>query len=487
MFKLASSALLLSFFVSAFGAKVAIIDSGVDYEHGLLKPKMWMNKIDTTFDNRDQDGNGYEDDVYGWNFGENNSMVIDYKYLGTFSQDPYIFFGIQGRSFLGKQTEADIEWLKSKGLYREPGQQSDASDTACKVSLTDQEKEAQKEIDPEFMKEMQIFGNFVHGTHVAGIVAQQNPYAEIMAVKLLPTEVGPKLVQKFLRNKSIKLGLREKLIQGLLTFLATQQSRQFIEMGDYLKSHKMDVANGSFGMGFNQAKMIIKFIYPIIFFKKPNCEELTKYSRFFINKAAELATQMTERASDTLFVFAAGNDGLDNDTFGTSPANIRADNSITVAATLGNSKLASFSNYGKEYVDVAAPGVVIESSIPGDEYLQVSGTSQASPYVAKVAALIKDENPNLKPVEIKKILMGTVDKKSFLVKKVISEGVVNINRAKYAAKLSLKTDLKVAIEDSKLSVADISELDVQAPLGPLGFGASVGTSYLPMTPMYILK
>ena len=63
---------------------------------------------------------------------------------------------------------------------------------------------------------------------------------------------------------------------------------------------------------------------------------------------------------------------MDNDQFPTSPANIRADNSITVAATMGRDQLAVFSCYGATKVDVAAPGVTILSSIPGDEYLRVT-------------------------------------------------------------------------------------------------------------------
>ena len=75
----------------------------------------------------------------------------------------------------------------------------------------------------------------------------------------------------------------------------------------------------------------------------------------------------------TLFVFAAGNDGTNNDKYPTSPANIDSPNSISVAATLDRSKLASFSNYGKKTVDVAAPGVSILSAAPGDNYIKVSG------------------------------------------------------------------------------------------------------------------
>jgi hypothetical protein len=65
------------------------------------------------------------------------------------------------------------------------------------------------------------------------------------------------------------------------------------------------------------------------------------------------------KAPETLFVFAAGNDGMNNDLYGTSPANIKADNVITVGATYKNEFFAPFSNYGTKMVEVAAPGMLI--------------------------------------------------------------------------------------------------------------------------------
>jgi subtilisin family serine protease len=146
---------------------------------------------------------------------------------------------------------------------------------------------------------------------------------------------------------------------------------------------------------------------------------------------------------------------MNNDKFPTSPTNIEADNVISVAATYKYNFLAPFSNYGQNKVDVAAPGMLIHSQIPGNEYLKVSGTSQASPYVARIAAQIKDENKALTPKEIKQILMGTVDKKEFLKAKVRTNGIVNLNRAVSAAKLSLTMGVDAAIQTSNINIADV--------------------------------
>jgi hypothetical protein len=79
---------------SAHSAKIAIIDSGLDYKHEMIAPNLWTNSQEVE-DNRDEDGNGYQDDVHGWNFAEQNGKIIDYKYLGTFSDDPKIFFDLK--------------------------------------------------------------------------------------------------------------------------------------------------------------------------------------------------------------------------------------------------------------------------------------------------------------------------------------------------------------------------------------------------------
>jgi len=71
-----------------------------------------------------------------------------------------------------------------------------------------------------------------------------------------------------------------------------------------------------------------------------------------------------DNCPDALFIFSAGNAGLDNDTFPTYPASYDSPNIISVAATTSTDTLASFSNYGSTSVDLAAPGVDIHSTIP---------------------------------------------------------------------------------------------------------------------------
>lgn len=438
-----SLCLLMATVANVNAAKIAVIDSGLDYKHEMITPNLWTNANEVE-DRRDNDNNGYQDDVHGWNFAEQNGMIIDYKYLGTFSPDCKKYFDIQGKIFLKQATEAEIAWLRAKVQ------------------------------EPAFIKEMGKFGNFVHGTHVAGISIRDSK-SEAMGIKLIPTEV--KLWEDGLRQMKSSNIDRWELLQKAFDALAGQQMALLADIGRFIAFHKGDIANGSFGTGFNQAKMITDNAYKILFFKKPSEEDSKRAASMFINALVKAGQSFVSAAPNTLFVFAAGNDGLSNDEFGTSPANIKADNVITVGATYKNEFFAPFSNFGTKMVDIAAPGMLIDSAIPGNDYLQVSGTSQASPYVANVAAKIKEANPKLKPVEIKKILMGTVDAKGFLKDKVSTGGIVNSERAVVAAQISNTLPVGMAITKAKFQVKDAesfvrSDVDAKSVIP------------MPLTPMF---
>lgn len=419
-----SLCLLMATVANVNAATIAVIDSGLDYKHEMITPNLWTNTNEVE-DRRDNDNNGYQDDVHGWNFAEQNGIIIDYKYLGTFSPDCKKYFDIQGKIFLKQATESEIAWMKAK--FQEPA----------------------------FIKEMGKFGNFVHGTHVAGITIRDSQNAA-MGIKLIPTEV--KLWEDGLRQMKSSNVDRWELLQKAFDALAGQQMAMLNDIARFIAFHKSDIANGSFGTGFKQAKMITDNAYKILFFKKPSEEDSKRAASMFINALVKAGSTFVAASPNTLFVFAAGNDGLSNDEFGTSPANIKADNVITVGATYKNEFFAPFSNYGTKMVDIAAPGMLIHSAIPGNDYLQVSGTSQASPYVANVAAKIKEANPRLRPVDIKKILMGTVDAKGFLKDKVSTGGIVNSDRAVVAAQISNILPLGMAIVKAKFEVKDAESI-----------------------------
>ena len=131
-----------------------------------------------------------------------------------------------------------------------------------------------------------------------------------------------------------------------------------------------------------------------------------------------------------LFVAAAANGGADgigdnNDVTPNYPANYPNSNIISVAATDNRDRLASFSNFGVNTVDLAAPGVSILSTLPRNTYGNYSGTSMATPHVAGVAALIKSQNPTADDGAMKAQILQFAEKKTSLKNKVATGGRLN--------------------------------------------------------------
>ena len=263
------------------------------------------------------------------------------------------------------------------------------------LSVADLKKEIQKELDgfekvqsgenlktnyrkvlgdnPDDIKDTKYGDNNVmgpdkkeilHGTHVAGIVAQvrnNNIGGDGIAnnVQILTVRAVPDGDEY---DKDIALGIR------------------------YAVDNGAKVINGSFGKAFSPHK---QWVYDAI-----------KYAE----------------SKDVLIVHAAGNDAKDIDKENNFPNDSDdkktefADNMITIGALnyeYGTNVVADFSNYGKLNVDVFAPGVKIYASTPKDTYQFLQGTSMAAPNVAGVAALIRSYYPTLTAKQVKHILMDS--------------------------------------------------------------------------------
>ncbi|MCA1916200.1 S8 family serine peptidase [Methanospirillum hungatei] len=134
-------------------------------------------------------------------------------------------------------------------------------------------------------------------------------------------------------------------------------------------------------------------------------------------------------ASSAVVVCAAGNSGANADSNPQYPAAFTSSNILSVAATDYNDKLASFSNYGPNSVDLAAPGVSIYSTSKSGTYQYLSGTSMATPHVSGVAALIKSQNPSMSATQIRSRIFSSVDAISSLSGKVGSGGRLNAAKA----------------------------------------------------------
>ena len=132
---------------------------------------------------------------------------------------------------------------------------------------------------------------------------------------------------------------------------------------------------------------------------------------------------------NVLFLAAAGNDTSDNDVTPMYPASYRLPNVISVAASDRTEQLADFSNFGAQSVDLVAPGDFIFSTVPGNNYSYMSGTSMACPLVAGAAALLKAFKPSLSAQQLKSALFRSVDRFAAYEGKVASGGRLNVLRA----------------------------------------------------------
>ena len=143
-----------------------------------------------------------------------------------------------------------------------------------------------------------------------------------------------------------------------------------------------------------------------------------------------------------LIVCSAGNDGKDTDVEHYSPAGANLDNIISVANSKSDDELSYSSNRGVVTVDLAAPGSEIRSTVKGNGYAMMSGTSMAAPYVAGVAALIKSVRPDLTSTQIKSCILEGVDPISALQGEVLTGGRLNAyNAVSNALALSKNTTL----------------------------------------------
>jgi subtilisin family serine protease len=284
-------------FTGSYDSVIAVIDTGIDYTHPDLAANIWTNPGEIAGNGLDDDGNGFVDDIHGYDFINNDGDPMDDNAHGTHVAGTIGAVGNNGVGVVGVNWNSSIMALK--------------------------------------------FLDADGSGYTSGAVAAIN-YATMMR-----TQYG--------------INVR--------------------------------VTNNSWGgSGFSQS------LYNAI---------------------------VASSAADMLFIAAAGNSNSNNDSSPSYPASYDLDNIISVAATDAGDNLAWFSSYGKTTVDLAAPGVGVLSTVPGNGYSSFSGTSMATPHVAGVAALAFGYAPDATARQVKDAILAGVDPVSSLANITVTGGRLN--------------------------------------------------------------
>jgi len=187
------------------------------------------------------------------------------------------------------------------------------------------------------------------------------------------------------------------------------------------------------------------------------------------------ALEQAIAASGALFVAAAGNSGSSSKMY---PAGYSLDNIISVAATDQNDLLASFSNFGSDWVDLGAPGVDVLSATRNNMYRPLSGTSMATPHVSGVAALLMAQFPLMTNAEVKAKILDSVDSLPSLQGKTVTGGRLNAARALGAQPDPADATPPAAVTDLAVDPVGVTPTSLTLNWTATGDDASVGTAYL---------
>ncbi len=222
-----------------------------------------------------------------------------------------------------------------------------------------------------FFQDLNMFAEFAHGTHVAGIALRGNPAARLVVArltfdyKLVPTPPTEALVRRDVADYKIYV--------------------------DYFRAHHVRVVNMSWGgspAGVEDALEKNNI-------GKDAAERKAMAAKLFAIDRAGLYAAL-KSAPEILFVCSAGNSDADSGFNETMPASFALPNLLVAGATDQAGKEASFSSYGKTVL-VDADGYHVDSTVPGGQHVRMSGTSMSAPNVTNLAGKLIALDPSLTP------------------------------------------------------------------------------------------
>lgn len=460
---------------------VAVIDGGVQADHEDLAEAMWINTKEIAGNGLDDDGNGYIDDIHGWNFigGKDSSVNHDtYELTRLYKKYSASFENRDAKSiskaeqseykrYLSIKSDFDEEYKSSKEDYEFYTGLIEGVET-IKKTLGEKELNLEnlKEIKPadrsESMAWISLYMMLSKGQDVdaameelkSGMSYFSNRYNYGYNLTFDPRHiVGDKYDDpndRFYGNNDVEGpdGEHGTHVAGIIAAVrnnskgmdgvapnARIMAVRAVPNGD---ERDKDVANAIRYAVDNGAKVVNMSFGKSYAYNLEAVHEAIRYAE----------------SKDVLLVHAAGNDGKNTDkasNFPTDRDNRNTEmfnNWLEIGASSwvpSPNGLATFSNYGKKNVDVFSPGVDIYATVPTNEYRRLDGTSMAAPVAAGVAAVIRGYYPSLTAVQVKDIIMESATR--LKAKQVIPGGKKKVKMRKISrtgAVINLYEALKLA-------------------------------------------
>jgi subtilisin family serine protease len=342
---------------------IAIWDTGVDA--ALFPGRLWVNPGEIADNGRDDDGNGFVDDVHGIAFDLDVNPTT-----GTLF--PYEFDATREAEYRGH----------AKGL----------GDLIAGVETDEAAafRQLAESVPPDqfavLISNVRQYFFYAHGTHVAGIAARDNPAARVLVARLTSDEY-----------RSPPRPPTQELIGAAIAMY-----RRTIE---YFRRSGVRVVNMSWGLfpGYYERLLELNQV-------GADAGERRALARRLFDLEAEGLRTAIASAPDILFVAAAGNEDADNRFGEFIPSSFDLPNLITAGAVDRAGDEAAFTSYGA--VHLYANGYEVPSVVPDGVVLALSGTSMAAPQVVNLAAKLLALRPDFSVSELRRIIVESADEKT---------------------------------------------------------------------------